>query len=85
MIVGSVVNGLLKTHKFGCFASPRSCPFQSLVLSIGAICLCFLDIVKQRKRSDIALYVMLLGIGYFILTLNWIAEPFSSTFDLMRG
>ena len=48
--------------------------FGSLVLALFA-CV-FLDIVKQRKRSDIALYVMLLGIGYFILTLNWIAEPF---------
>ena len=66
----------LRPISLGALLALGHAPFNLWFLSIGAICLCFLDIVKQRKRSDIALYVMLLGIGYFILTLNWIAEPF---------
>ena len=68
--------GYLRPISLGALLALGHAPFNLWFLSIGAICLCFLDIVKQRKRSDIALYVMLLGIGYFILTLNWIAEPF---------
>ena len=67
--------GYLRPISLGALLA-RHAPFNLWFLSIGAICLCFLDIVKQSKRSDIALYVMLLGIGYFILTLHWIAEPF---------
>ena len=77
--------GYLRPISLGTLLALGHAPFNLWFLSIGAIFLCFLDIVKQRKRSDIALYVMLLGIGYFILTLNWIAEPFSSTFDPTRG
>jgi len=68
--------GYLRPISLGTLLALGHAPFNLWFLSIGAIFLCFLDIVKQRKRSDIALYVMLLGIGYFILTLNWIAEPF---------
>ena len=68
--------GYLRPISLGALLALGHAPFNLWFLSIGAICLCFLDIVKQRKRSDIALYVMFFGIGYFILTLNWIAEPF---------
>ncbi|NCV19843.1 MAG: apolipoprotein N-acyltransferase, partial [Rhodobacterales bacterium] len=68
--------GYLRPVSLGALLAVGHAPFNLWFLSFSAICLCFLDIVKQRKRSDIALYVMLLGIGYFILTLNWIAEPF---------
>ncbi len=68
--------GYLRPISLGALLAVGHAPFNLWFLSFSAICLCFLDIVKQRKRSDIALYLMLLGMGYFILTLNWIAEPF---------
>jgi apolipoprotein N-acyltransferase len=57
-------------------------PFNMWFLSFVAICLCILQIEKQKERLRIALYIMFFGIGYFIVTLNWIVEPFFVDFLL---
>ncbi len=68
--------GYLRPVSLGALLSSGHAPFNFWFLSFAAICLCILEIAKQRERSKIALYTFFLGMGYFILTLNWIVEPF---------
>ena len=51
-------------------------PLNLWFLSFAAIFLSILGIAKQRDKYKIALFTFFLGMGYFILTLNWIVEPF---------
>jgi len=74
--------GYLRPISLGALLAVGHAPLNLWFFSFVAICLCFLDIVKQSRRSNIALYTMLLGMGYFILTLNWIVEPFFVNFRL---
>tara|TARA_B100001057_G_scaffold346441_1_gene347751 strand:+ start:118 stop:1563 length:1446 start_codon:yes stop_codon:yes gene_type:complete len=66
----------LKPVSFGAFLSLGHAPLNLWFLSLAAIFLSILEIAKQRDRSKIALFTFFLGMGYFILTLNWIVEPF---------
>ena len=68
--------GYLSPLSLGALLSLGHAPFNLWFLSFAAICLCIMKITKQRERSNIALYTLFLGVGYFSLTLNWIVEPF---------
>ena len=68
--------GFLKPLSFGALLSLGHAPFNLWLLSFAAICLSILEIAKHIDRSKISLYSFFLGMGYFILTLNWIVEPF---------
>ena len=61
---------------FGALLSLGHAPLNLWFLSFAAIFLSILSIEKQRHRSQIALFTFFLGMGYFVLTLNWIVEPF---------
>ena len=61
---------------FGALLSLGHAPLNLWFLSFVAIFLGILSIEKQRDRSQISLFTFFLGMGYFVLTLNWIVEPF---------
>ena len=66
----------LKPVSFGALLSLGHAPLNLWFLSFAAIFLSILGIAKQRDKYKIALFTFFLGMGYFILTLNWIVEPF---------
>jgi apolipoprotein N-acyltransferase len=74
----------LKPVSFGALLSLGHAPLNLWFLSFAAIFLSILGIAKQRDRYKIALFTFFLGMGYFILTLNWIVEPFLIDFYFSR-